>query len=135
MFIRLSKAFDLIIRNLLVGKLEVYGVAGISLQLMRSCLKKQQQRINGNSSLSEWETVLSGVTQGSILGPLFFNFFFLNDLFLVVTHSYLSNYVDDNTLSCFGNNKNGVKVKLKIDLAQTMEQLNEKYMVFIADKS
>ena len=62
MFIRLSKAFDSIIRNLLVGKLEVYGVAGISLQLMRSCLKKQQQRINGNSSLSEWETVLSGVT-------------------------------------------------------------------------
>ena len=45
----------------MVGKLEVYGVAGISLQLMRICLKKQQQRINGNSSLSEWETVLSGV--------------------------------------------------------------------------
>ena len=58
------------------------------------------EKVNVNSSFSEWDTVLIGDPQGSILGPLFFNIF-SNDLLLFVTHSHLSNYTDDNTLYCF----------------------------------
>ena len=51
-------------------------------------LKNRKERVNLNSSFSEWETILTGVPQGSILAPLLFDIF-LNDFFLVVTHSQL----------------------------------------------
>ena len=59
---------------------------------------------------------------------------FLNDLFLVVTHSHLSNYIDGNTLYCSGSNTNDVNDKLRIDSVQVMKQFNENYMVLNAHK-
>ena len=69
----------------------------------------------------------------SILGPLLFNNF-LNDLFLAVTHSHLSNYADDNTLDSFGSSINNVNSKLRIDLAQVIEWFNGNCMVLNAGK-
>ena len=94
---------------------------------MRNYLKNRKERVNVNSRFSEWEAIFTFVPQGSILGILLFNIF-LNDLFLVVTHSHLNGYVDDITLHCFGTNINQVSDKLKIDLAQVMEWFYKKYM-------
>lgn len=55
----------------------------------------------------------SSIPQGSNVDPsLLINSF--NDLFLVTTHSHLSNYADKNTLYFFGNNTNNVNNKFKI---------------------
>ena len=83
--------------DLLIAKLEAYGFQEDALVFMKSYFTNRQQRVRVNSSFSMWEKIISGVPQGSILGPLLLNIF-LNDLFLFFENSDLSDYADDNTL-------------------------------------
>ena len=59
-------------------------------------------------SIIMWKKIISAVPQGSILGSLLFNIF-LNELFLFVGNSDLSNYADDNTSYSSGNDLAKVK--------------------------
>ena len=54
-----------------------------------------------NNIYSGFEEIISGVSQGSIVGPILFNAF-LNDLFYDIENASVHNFADDNTLSCFG---------------------------------
>ena len=86
-----------------------------------------------NSNFSSWQEIIAGVPQGSILGPLLFNIF-VNDLFLFVSSSNLSNYADDNTLHTSGYNLKEVKEVLLNDLNKVAEWFFENYMVLNAGK-
>ena len=99
---------DTMNHDLLVSKLGGYGFQEDALVFMKSDFTNRQQRVHVNSNFSMWEKIISGVLQGSILGPLLFNIF-LNDLFLFVENSNLSNYADDNMLSSSGNYLEKVK--------------------------
>ena len=101
-FMDLSKDFDTMNHDLLIAKLEGYGFQEDALAFMESYFTNRQQRVRVSSNFSIWEEIISGFPQGSILGPLLFNIF-LNDLFLFVENSELSNYADDNTLYSSGN--------------------------------
>ncbi|KAK3101622.1 hypothetical protein FSP39_004953 [Pinctada imbricata] len=94
----LSKAFDCLPHNVLLRKLEAYGLSGDSLQLIHSYLSNRRQQVKIGNSLSRWADIHKGVPQGSILGPLLFNVF-INDIFYFIDKSTLYNYADDNTLS------------------------------------
>ena len=93
----LSKAFDTINHSLLLAKLDAYGFSRAPLKLMQNYLCNRQQRISINGSFIDWTEVITGVPQGSILGPLLFNIF-LNDIFMVISKCSLCNYADEKTL-------------------------------------
>ena len=79
----LQKAFDCVNHDILLSKVEFYGILGNANKLIKSYLKDRYQRVllknNSFKYFSKWQSVKHRVSQGSILGPLFF-VFYSNDL-------------------------------------------------------
>ena len=69
----LSKAFDCLPHDLLLLKLKYYGLSENTLKLMKSYLTNRKQCVKLGSIKSDFEAILKGVPQGSILGPVLFN--------------------------------------------------------------
>ena len=92
----LSKAFNCLNHDLLIAKLSAYGFSFPALRLIHDNLLNRKQRTRINNSYCTWVEIVSGVPQGSILGPLWFNIF-LTDLFFIVNSMDIANYADGNT--------------------------------------
>ena len=129
LFMDLSKAFDTINHDLLLAKLHAYGFSINALNLMCSYLKNRKQRVQINSNFSTTKSVIAGVPQCSIDGPLLFNLF-INDLVLFLTETMLSNYADDNNLFSIGRDLN----KVKDTLAKDFGIVSENFMVLNSKK-
>ena len=132
-FMDLSKAFDTLNHDLLIAKLGAYGFETEALRYMKSYLTNRKQRVRVNKTFSEWERITTGVPHGSILGPLLLNIF-LNDLFLFISNSSLSNYADDNTLHSFEDNLNKIKDNLRNSFDTVHQWFYENYMALNAGK-
>ena len=127
MLMYLSKAFDTMDHDLLIAKLGAYSFQEDALVFMKSYFMNRQQRVSVNSNFSIWEEIISGVPQGSILCPVLFNIF-LNDIFLFVENSDLSNYADDNTLYSSGNDLEKVSQALRQEFELVKKWFYENHM-------
>ena len=96
----LSKAYDCLPHDLLIAKLEAYGLDNGSLKLILDYLSFRKQRTKVDSAYSKWLKIRRGIPQGSILGSLLFNIC-INDIFMTIEESDICNFADDDTLySC-----------------------------------
>ena len=99
----MSKAFDCILHDLLIAKLAAYGLSEDALMHILSYLSNRKQCVRINDTYSEFENIIMGVPQGSILGPLLF-ILSIKDLFFFILIASVHNFADDNTLSAFAQN-------------------------------
>ena len=129
----LSKAFDCLPHTLLLEKLKAYGLSGNAKKLLESYLTRRKQRVKIGQVTSEWQEVLKGVPQGSILGPVLFNIF-MNDLHYFINDCQLYGYADDNTLSKTANDVVSLSRALESDTATTLSWFENNHMCANPDK-
>ena len=124
----LSKAYDCLPHDLLIAKLAAYGFGPNSLALISNYLSQRKQRVKVGSTFSEWQEIVSGVPQGSVLGPLFFNIF-VNDFIFAMKSSHVCNFADDNTVYACDKDVESVAMRLEDDISRALDWFKDNRMV------
>ena len=114
-FIDLKKAFDTVDHDILLKKIELYGIKGDALSVLTSYLTDRNQKCQVNGYLSSERNIKCGVPQGSILGPLFF-LIYINDLPNCLTNTEARLFADDTNITAAGNNIKEVEGAINSDL-------------------
>ena len=127
-FLDLSKAFDTLNFDILLRKLQHYGIDGNSLNLIKSYLTNRFQYVQFENSDSSLLEVKTGIPQGSILGPLFFSIL-INDLVNCSTKFQFLMYADDTTiyfnLNDFPLINREIKINSELEKVNTWLKLNK----------
>ena len=96
----LLKAFYCVPHDFLHAKLAAEVIDDNLILYIHSYLLNRKQCVSINNILSEFNKVVSGVPQGSIVGPILFNCFF-NDFYYFIKYANLHNFADDTSLTTF----------------------------------
>ena len=114
LYLDFKKAFDTVPHKKLILKLESCGVGGKVLQFIESFLINRIQYVKIQSNLSDSVKVLSGVPQGSVLGPLLFSFY-VSDLAAAVKNSFILFFADDTKIFLKITQNGNLKIQNDLD--------------------
>ena len=135
-FLDFRKAFDCVNHDILISKLDHYGVRGVCLKWFRSYLSGRSQYVFVNGVSSSVANVNCGVPQGSILGPLLY-LCFVNDIVNSCGDLRYTLYADDTTLSrSFQRSKlRSVTDSINTDLSSVKLWINSNRLCLNSDKT
>ena len=102
-FIDLSKAFDTIDHQILLKKLDGYGVRGLAYNFVESYLKDRSQYVELLGVSSQPKSIKCGVPQGSVLGPVLF-ILYINDMIACSNLLKFFLFADDTTILYYSKN-------------------------------
>ena len=125
-FLDLKKAFDTVDHDILIKKLEFYGIKNNALRWFISYLSHRKQVCKVGMSVSNSENIKTGVPQGSNRGPLLF-LLYINDLPKCLDSSVPALFADDTNLTISGATATEIQDNLEIEL-------NKVHMWLLANK-
>ena len=114
-----SKAFDSVPHERLFLKMESLGIKGDILFWIKSFLRGRTQSVNVDGAYSSWKKVISGIPQGSVIGPILF-VIFINDMPDAVKHNFCKLFADDCKLY-------GKVLPAEVNMVQTYLTLLEEW--------
>src|SRR5215469_16679454 len=130
-YLDFAKAFDKVPHARLLRKVKALGVEGNVLLWLEDWLKDRKQKVGLNGKFSGWSKVISGVPQGSVLGPLLI-LIYINDIDDGIV-SKLSKFADDTKLCKQLRNTSDRQV-LERDLTKIHQWSIDWQMLFNIDK-
>ena len=122
-YLDLSKAFDNLNYDILLSKLQFYGLQNNALQLLKSYLSDRSLYVQIDNVKSNPHTVSCGIPQGSVLGPLLFNIC-INDIINATSKFPLIMYADDTTLVSHLENFGAINSAIEDGLNQEISKVN-----------
>uniref|UniRef100_A0A674JM42 Reverse transcriptase domain-containing protein n=1 Tax=Terrapene triunguis TaxID=2587831 RepID=A0A674JM42_9SAUR len=130
-YLDFSKAFDTVSHDLLINKLGKCNLDGATIRWVQNWLENHSQRVVISGSVSCWKDIMSGVPQGSVLGPALFNIF-INDLDNGI-ESTLIKFADDTKLGGVASAlEDRIKIQNDLDKLEKWSEVNG--MKFNKDK-
>ena len=111
----LAKAFDTVNHEILLAKLYRYGIRGSVHRLIANYLSNRKQKVIIKNHNSEYQNIITRVTQGTILGPLLF-ILYINDLLTDMDKETIITYADDTVIISSDNNWIAAQNKLNLYL-------------------
>ena len=124
-FIDLQKAFDTVSHDMLLHKLNHYGIRGRANDWFRSYLSNRKQFVSINGHDSQEAFMPSGVPQGSVMGPLLV-LICINDLHKSIKYSKTGHFADDTNLLMKGKSPKKVQKQLILYLRNLCNWLKAK---------
>ena len=127
-----AKAFDSVPHQRLIRQVRSYGITDKALAWVESFLANRRQKVSVNGEHSTWKPVLSGIPQGSVLGPFLF-LLFVSDVPAEV-NNFISMFADDTKLFKAIIETSDDSPSLQIDIDRLIEWSCKMQMRFHPDK-
>ena len=122
-FVDLQKDFDTIDHQILLAKLNHYGIRGVSNDWFKSYIFNRSKYVSINDYESGLAALNCGVPQGSVLGPLLF-LLYINDLNQAIKFCKVHHFADDTNLLCLSNSIKKLNKLVNADLKHLVNWLN-----------